>query len=383
MAASYEALPHSTLTDNFSRLAESGKARFTPISPERYIKPPEVTYNINDLERLTTEELEKIGISVDEVLEKLVLEETTLSKPEKNSGYETAMEWVNGYWDAMNKSLEKRLVGSNSKSEVYYADVRLRALGVKRFLSVMQEFTDEGTFNQVNDILVTACDICVLAEANAGKLNMDNIIKSGAIGRAVNLGLSDPKALDMAMKLVSAAHTERLGLFDHVESLVDGIKAEIVAGRIVSGYDFPDVGYDMVFQKPPAFRDVNEGADFVLTIHDGKFSKELALFDVKKAEISNGQGSCRVVTEGNLPKIYEGDYERPSNLDLYDIEANFLYAVAKNNEMGIVIRLPRDLVTNYSVEQLSEMDNKDNPDYNEAKSHIYRELGYILERVGK
>ncbi len=384
MVTGLEAISHqSTLTDKFAGLAEAGKVHFTPIPPEKHIKPPEITYSVDELERLTTEELAEMGISVEEVLEKIMQEEAVLSKPEKNSGYEVVMEWVNGYWDAMNKSFEKRLGKSKNTSDVLYADVRLRSAGVKRFLDILPRYTDIETYNQAYAVLVTACEICVLAEVDAGNLNLENYLKAGALSRAVDLGLADPESLDTALELVSSVYTEKPGLSDYFESVVEGIKAEIVVGQMVSNYAFPDVGYDMEFKKPATYRDVTEGADFVLKILDGKNSQELAIFDVKKAKKPGCEGVCRVVVDGNSPKIYERDFEKPSDAELFEIEDNFLRAVVRNKEMGVVIRLPGNLVKGYSIAQLREMDNGGNLDYNEAKSLVYRELGYVLERVGK
>jgi hypothetical protein len=373
----------SSVTSIAENLAKSVPSHLTPLSPEKYIKIEKKEFDLEQLIEMAQEELEVVGITEKEILETIESGKAFITKTEKRLvETEEAVEWATNYWNALNQSFENRLRKGNVRDKVAYADVRLRALGVTQFLDTLSDYTDAETYSQVRDVLTTACDIYIIAEVNTFGLNMDAFDMAKGMGRAVTLGLQDPESIDKAISLVENSNYANLGMENAVRGNIEGIKAECLAGMILTQYEFPDIGYEVTIKKGPALRDAIEGADFILTISEGRHEMELAVFDIKKATTALGEGSCRLVVDSGKVIVYEGDHILPSKRDIYEIEETFEFGLLNHNNIGIVTRLPRNLVEKYTVTELSEMDKVSNSDYNDAKSHIFRELGYVLERIG-
>jgi len=370
----------TSLSEN---LAKTTSAHITPLSPEKYIQTERIEYSLEELIEKTEEQLAEIGITNQDILDTIGSGETFISRPEKRLvETETAMEWAANYWKALNQNFENRLKKSTDKSKVMYADVRMRALGVTRFLDSLSDYTNGETYAEVRDLLTTACDIYILAEATDQNLNIKPADMSRAISRSVNLGLRNPQGLDQAISMVTNSGIENVGLYDAAEGYIDGIKAEFMAAKIMGEYEYGDIGYTITFKKPLPHRDSKEGTDFCLTISDdNKNSAELAIFDVKKAAYVSREGCCRLVPENGGLVVYEGNDQVPSRREQFVIPESFEASVLRLNEVGIVIRLPKKLIETSSIMEIDEMDNGSNTDYNTAKSQIFNEVWYVFERM--
>lgn len=380
MVARAETLSQTSLTDSVAKLALKGNG-FTPPSPDRYVVPEEIPYSVAELEKMTEGDLEELGLGVLDVLEASEKGLESIYILEKENSLETVMRWASGYWANLNSALETKLARTPNEEAVYLADIKIRALGVKKFLDKISEYTDEETYETAAAILTTASDLFIRAEVDAGNLSVEKRMVAGAISRAVDTAFENPAFVDVAAEL-AFLNTKDARLREYLTGALAGVKSEYLSAQIIHAYEYPDIGYEITLSRPHIDRDILEGTDFILQIREGRNVKELCLFDIRTSLSSSGYGTCRIEPPGGRANTYEGDYPAPHLYDYYVIEDSFDSGVQKRNTTGIVVRLPRTLLT-HTFEDLSKMDSGGTPAYNEAKSGVLRAISIITERIGK